>query len=107
MADTAFQTQYRQEFIAGFEDGQSVLRSTTTTEAVIKGNQRCVPEVVEFRLARPQPRAAPTASSRPVPTATPSYTATLAEWHDLVRKTNFNIFASPRATSARSCSSPP
>ena len=35
MADTAFQTQYRQEFIAGFEQRQSLLRDTVTTEAVI------------------------------------------------------------------------
>ena len=34
MADTAFQTQYRQEFIHGFEDRMSVLRSTVVTEAV-------------------------------------------------------------------------
>jgi hypothetical protein len=38
MADTAFQTQYRQEFIAGFEAKQSLLRDLVTTEAVIKGN---------------------------------------------------------------------
>ena len=37
MADTAAQTQYRQEFIATFEEGQSWLRSTCVTEAVIKG----------------------------------------------------------------------
>jgi hypothetical protein len=39
MADSAFQVQYRQEFIAQFEQGQSWLRSICTTEAVIKGNQ--------------------------------------------------------------------
>ncbi len=39
MADSAFQIQYRQEFIAQFEQGQSWLRSVCTTEAVIKGNQ--------------------------------------------------------------------
>jgi hypothetical protein len=39
MADSAFQTQYRQEFIAQFEQGQSWLRNVCTTEAVIKGNQ--------------------------------------------------------------------
>ena len=38
MSDTAYQTQYRQEFIAGFEQRQSLLRDTVTTEAVIKGN---------------------------------------------------------------------
>ena len=39
MADTAFQIQYRQEFIATFEQHHSLLRSSVTTEAVIKGNQ--------------------------------------------------------------------
>ena len=39
MADSAFQIQYRQEFIAQFEQGQSWLRTVCTTEAVIKGNQ--------------------------------------------------------------------
>src|ERR1700732_2828356 len=39
MADSAFQIQYRQEFIAQFEQGQSWLRNVCTTEAVIKGNQ--------------------------------------------------------------------
>ena len=38
MSDTAFQIQYRQEFIASFEQHQSLLRDTVTTEAVIKGN---------------------------------------------------------------------
>jgi hypothetical protein len=35
MSDTAFQIQYRQEFIAAFEQKQSLLRDTVTTEAVI------------------------------------------------------------------------
>ena len=39
MSDTAFQTKYRQEFIAGFEKRQSLLRRTTVTEADINGNQ--------------------------------------------------------------------
>jgi len=30
MADTAFQTQYRQEFIAAFEAGATLLRATVT-----------------------------------------------------------------------------
>ena len=38
MPATAFQIQYRQEFIATFEQKQSLLRDTVTTEAVIKGN---------------------------------------------------------------------
>jgi hypothetical protein len=39
MVDIVFQTQYRDEFIAAFEQHQSLLRDTVTTEAVIKGNQ--------------------------------------------------------------------
>lgn len=92
MADTAFQTQYRQEFIAGFEDGQSVLRSTTTTEAVIKGNQAV------FLIADSGAASATTRGANGMIQARndnlTQITATLAEWHDLVRKTNFNIFAS-------------
>jgi hypothetical protein len=39
VSDTAFQVQYRKEAIMGFEYGQSDLRTSVTTEAVIKGNQ--------------------------------------------------------------------
>ena len=35
MADTAYQTQYRDEFIAAFEARATLLRETVTTEAVI------------------------------------------------------------------------
>ncbi len=38
MADSAFQTQYRSEHIAAFEQNFSVLRTTCVQEAVIKGN---------------------------------------------------------------------
>jgi hypothetical protein len=92
MADTAFQIQYRQEFVAGFEDGQSRLRTACTTEAVVKGNQAV------FLIAD---SGSATATTRGVNGLIPAradnltqVTATLAEWHDLVRKTNFNIFAS-------------
>ena len=39
MSSTAFQTQYREEYIAGFEQRQSLVRSTVTTDANINGNQ--------------------------------------------------------------------
>ncbi len=39
MADSAFQTHYRSEHIAVFEQDYSVLRMTCVQEAVIKGNQ--------------------------------------------------------------------
>lgn len=92
MADTAFQIQFRNEFIAGFEQRQSRLRDTVTTEAVIKGNQ------ATFLVAD---SGAATAVTRGVNGLIPAradnlnqLTATIAEKHDLVRKTGFNIFAS-------------
>jgi len=36
---TAAQIQYRDEFIAGFEQGQSLLMDACVNEAQIKGNQ--------------------------------------------------------------------
>src|SRR3546814_869326 len=92
MADTAFQTQYRQEFIASFEDRQSRLRSTVVTEAVIKGN------TATFLVAGSGGASAVTRGVNGlIPARADDNTqtsATLAEWHDLVRKTNFNVFAS-------------
>ena len=92
MSDTAFQIQYRQEFIAGFEQRQSLVRNTVTTEAVIKGNQ------ATFLVAD---SGSATAVTRGVNGLIPARadnlsqpTATLQEWHDLVRKTGFNVLAS-------------
>ena len=39
MADSAFQRQYRQEFIAGFEKRQSLVRHTVVTETEVNGNE--------------------------------------------------------------------
>lgn len=92
VSDTAFQVQYRQEFIAQFEQRQSLLRDSCTTEAVIKGNQAV------FLVAG---SGGATAVNRGINGLIPARadnlnqnTATLNEWHDLVRKTNFNVFAS-------------
>ena len=92
MADTAFQVQYRKEAIMGFEYGMSDLRNSVTTEAVIKGNQAI------FLVADSGGAAA---SNRGINGLIPArtddlnqFTATLVEWHDLVRRTSFNIFAS-------------
>lgn len=92
MADTAFQIQYRQEFIAGFEQGESYLRSTTTTESVIKGNQARF-LIADTGGATPVTRGV----NGLIPSRTDNLTtqtATLTEWHDKPRKTDFNIFAS-------------
>jgi len=92
MPDTAFQNQYRQEFIAGFETRATLLRDTVTTESVIKGNQAI------FLVAD---SGAASAVTRGVNGMIPAradnnnpFTALLGEWHDLVRKTGFNVFAS-------------
>jgi hypothetical protein len=92
MADTAFQIQYRQEFIAGFEVGTSLLRNSTVTEAVIKGNQ------ATFLVADSGGAVAQTRGVNGlIPSRTDNLnqlTATLVEQHDLVQRTGFNLFAS-------------
>jgi len=92
MSDTAFQIQYRQEFIQAFEQHQSLLRDTVTTEAVIKGQQAV------FLVAGSNNASA---TNRGVNGLIPARaddntqnSCTLGEWHDLVRKTGFNVFAS-------------
>jgi hypothetical protein len=92
MAESAPQIQYRQEIVATFEEGTSWLRQTTVTEAVIKGNQ------ATFLVAGSGNAAATTRGingliparnddmSQPV--------VSLVEWHDLCRKSRFNIFQS-------------
>lgn len=92
MVDVVFQTQYRDEFIAGFEQHQTLLRDTVTTEAVIKGNQ-AVFLVSDSGSAESVTRGVngliPARSDNQA-----QNTATLTEQHDLVRKTGFNVFAS-------------
>lgn len=91
MAETAFQTKYRNEFIATFEDMQSRLRMTTVTEADVNGNQAV------FLVAGSGAATAKTRGANGlIPARADSLTqntATLKEWHDLVRKTRFNIYA--------------
>ena len=90
--DTVYQTQYRDEFIAGFEQHVSLLRNTVTTEAVVKGN-KAIFLVADSGSAeavtRGQDGLIPARADNQA-----QNTATLLEWHDLVRKTGFNIFAS-------------
>ena len=92
MADSAFQIQYRQEFIQAFEQHATLLRETVTTEAVIKGQQAV------FLVAGSGSATAVTRGlNGRIPARADSLTqntCTLQEWHDLVRKTGFNVFAS-------------
>ncbi len=81
----------RQEFVKGFEQRQSLLRGTTTTEAVIKGN------TAEFLVADSGGATAVTRGANGlIPGRADDLTAqtlTLTEWHDKPQKTRFNIFA--------------
>jgi hypothetical protein len=92
MTDQVTVTQYREEFIATFEQHQTLLRDTVTTEAVIKGNQAV------FLVSGSGGAEANTRGANGLIPArsddNTQYTATLLEWHDLVRKTNFNVFSS-------------
>lgn len=92
MSQSAFQTMYRDSFIASFEKRNSVLVNSVTTEAMIKGGSAV------FLVAG---SGGATAVSRglngDIPTRADDlnqYTATLTDWHDVPERTNFNIFAS-------------
>ncbi|MBA2707822.1 MAG: hypothetical protein H0U59_08480 [Gemmatimonadaceae bacterium] len=92
MTVQAAQTQYRQEYIAAFEEGQSHLRSCCVTEAVVKGN------TATFLVSGTNGAAAVTRGQNGlIPARQPTnsqLSATLAEWHDLQQLTGFDIFAS-------------
>ena len=92
MAATAFQTQYRDEFIAVFEDRASVLAAAAVREAMFKGNQ-AIFLVAGSGSATAQTRGVDGLLAARADDLTQN-TCTLREWHDLVRKTDFNIFAS-------------
>jgi hypothetical protein len=92
MSDTAFIVLYRKETVEGFEFGQSDLRTSVCTEVQIKGNQAV------FLVADSGGAAAANRGANGlIPARTDDlnqYTSTLVEWHDLVRRTSFNLFAS-------------
>lgn len=92
MADAAFQTMYRQEFVAGFEKRQSLVRHTVVTETEINGKE------ATFLVADSGGATAVTRGvNGEIPTRPDNlnqFVATLQEWHDVPERTNFNIFAS-------------
>ncbi len=91
MAENAFQTMYRDEFIAKFEQRVSLVRKTVTTEAEVKGN------TAVFLTAGSGSATAKTRGANGLIPARADdldqNSATLVEWHDLVRKNDFNIYA--------------
>lgn len=91
MPAQVYQTQFRQEFIATFEQSMSMLGAAVTRETVVKGSQ------ATFLVAG---SGGATAVTRGVNGLIPARqddmtqtTAVLQEWHDLVQMTGFNIFA--------------
>lgn len=79
MADNAPITQYRRETVMTFEQNQSLLRMSTTTEAVVKGN------TATFLVAGSGGAEASTRGLDGLIAARPDVntqlSATLAEWH--------------------------
>lgn len=91
MPGAAPQVQFRQEFISAFIQRQSLLRDVVTHESVIKGNQ------ATFLVASSSGTAVTRGVNGLIPTRDNSntqVTATLAEKHDLIEMTGFNIFQS-------------
>lgn len=90
MAATAYATLYRDEWIAGYERDQSLLRSTVATDAMISGRDAV------FLIATSNREAVTRGPNGLIPAAVDDLsqvTLTLSEWHDLPQKTQFNIFA--------------
>lgn len=92
MAISAPQKQYRQELILGFERRKNYLYESVTREFVAKGNEAI------FLITDSNGRSATTRGVNglipPNTTDLTQVTCTLQEFHDLDRKTGFNIFQS-------------
>jgi len=92
MAETAFQKQYRQEYVSGFEFKQSMLRASVTTEHMSKGNE-AIFLVVDANGQEARTRGVNGMIPANVEDQN-QHAVTLVEWHDLRKRTSFNIFAS-------------
>lgn len=92
MAVEAAVVQYRKEFVASFEQRVSLLKTSTTKESVINGNQ------ATFLVAGSGGDTAVTRGTNgQIPYGNPTntqVTATLVEKHAPYELTSFNIFAS-------------
>lgn len=92
MTTAAFKQMYRDEFIAGFEQGTSMLRSCVVTEAMTTGGSATF-LVADSGGAEPVTRGL----DGDIPARADNlnqFTATLVEWHDKPRRTGFDIFGS-------------
>lgn len=92
MADnTVMATKYATEFTAAFEQKQSFLRGTVTTEGEVKGQN------FVFIIEGAADAAVERGSNGNIPYASDdqtSATCTLKEYHHLARKNNFNVYSS-------------
>jgi hypothetical protein len=92
MADnTTMQTIYSKEFVSAYEQKQSYLRGTISTEGDIKGN------VFVFIIEGAADTAVTRGANGNIPYASDDQTntsCTLNEYHHLARKNNFNVFSS-------------
>jgi hypothetical protein len=91
-ADTAPMIRYRMEFIAGFEQRQSLLRESVTTEIMVDGLTATfliADSGGDIAVTRGVNGLIPASVDQSTQT-----TCTLVEWHNLRRKTKFNIFQS-------------
>lgn len=89
MATTAYQTQYRQETIKGYEVDSALLRNTVTTEWVRKANKAV------FMVSDSNGRTATTRGSNGlIPSGSNNYEqpeVTLVEKNDLVKQIDFDV----------------
>lgn len=92
MAETAFMTQYRDEFIETFEVHVSLTYQSCTNESVISGNE-AVFLVAGSGDANAQTRGV-NGRIQGRPNDLSQVTCTLQEWHDKPEITGFNVFAS-------------
>jgi hypothetical protein len=92
MSETAYRTQYREEHVQQFERRQSLLRDLTTKESEVRG------QTAVFLVAGSGGATATTRGQNGLIQGRADdltqNSCTLAEWHDVVDKTGFNIFAS-------------
>ncbi len=92
MPDTAYMTMYRDEYIAAYEQHETLLRATVTTEMQVSGN------TAVFLVAGSGSALAVNRGANGLIPAraddNQQNSVVMLEWHDLVRKTSFNVFAS-------------
>ncbi len=89
--DLVFNQLYANEFVDAYQQYQSYLRGTTTTEGEVKG------QTFNFILANDASPAVKRGANGDIPVAQYGQTSTsltLEEWHHLVEMNNLNIYMS-------------